>query len=150
MTKYDKLVGVISREVNVVEEQYSLCDGDLQNTATLNEIIDNYKTSNKNPSILNKINLDLKKWIQNVLLHSVQIDKLYSKTEINAKLKKIKVTELKEILSHLSIKAAGSKTVMINTLLSNKFVTEDIKYLSKSLTLKRNILDYKTLNNFYL
>ena len=85
-----------------------------------------------------------------MLLHAVQIDKLYSKTEINAKLKKIKVNELKEILSHLSIKAAGSKTVMINTLLSNKFVTEDIKYLSKSLTLKRNILDYKTLNNFYL
>ena len=26
LTKYDKLVGVISREVNVVEEQYSLCD----------------------------------------------------------------------------------------------------------------------------
>ena len=48
LTKYDKLVGVISREVNVVEEQYSLCDGDLQNTATLNEIIiENYKTSTR-------------------------------------------------------------------------------------------------------
>ena len=148
LTKYDKLVGVISREVNVVEEQYSLCDGDLQNTATLNEIIENYKTSNKNPSILNKINLDLKKWIQNVLLHAVQIDKLYSKTEINAKLKKIKVNELKEILSHLSIKAAGSKTVMINTLLSNKFVTEDIKYLSKKLNLKKKYIRLQDTEQF--
>ena len=39
-----------------------------------------------------------------VTSYAVQIDKLYSKTEINAKLKKIKVNELKEILSHLSIK----------------------------------------------
>ena len=57
MTKYDKLVGVISREVNVVEEQYSLCDGDLKNTATLNEIIENYKTSNKNQVFLIKFRI---------------------------------------------------------------------------------------------
>ena len=146
--KYDKLVGIISRDVITVEEQYSLCDGDLQNTENLNEIIDSYKKSNKNPSILNKINIRLKKWIQEVLLTSIQIDKLYVKSEINTKLKKIKVPELKEILGHLSIKASGSKGVMINNLLSHKFGTDEIKYLAQKLNLKKKYIRLQDTDQF--
>ena len=125
--KYDKLVGSILREINIVEEQYSLCDGDLQNTANLTEILEIYKKSQKNPSILNKINQDLKKWIQDVLLLTFSIDKIFNKTEISGKLKKIKVAEIKEILNHFSIKVTSTKkTAMITCLLEHKFVTEDI------------------------
>ena len=128
--KYDKLVGSILREINIVEEQYSLCDGDLQNTANLTEILEIYKTSQKNPSILNKINQDLKKWIQDVLLLTFSIDKIFNKTEISGKLKRIKVAEIKEILNHFSIKVISTKkTAMITSLLEHKFVTEDIKYI---------------------
>lgn len=148
ITKYDKVVGIISRDVTTVEEQYSLCDSDLQNTANLNEIIDSFKTSNKNPSILNKINLNLKKWIQKVLLNSIQIDKLYLKSDINAKLKKIKVPELKEILAHLSIKTTGSKGVMINNLLSHKFGTDEIKYLAQKLNLKKKYIRLQDTEQF--
>ena len=147
--KYDKLVGSILREINIVEEQYSLCDGDLQNTANLTEILDIYKQSQKNPSILNKINQDLKKWIQDVLLLTFSIDKIFNKTEISSKLKKIKVAEIKEILNHFSIKVASSKkTTMITSLLEHKFVTEDIKYIEQKLAIKKKYIRLQNTEEF--
>ena len=148
ISKYDKLVNIILREIVVSEEQYSLSDSDLQHTAKLTEVIELYKSSLKNPSILTKINNSLKKWIQDVLILAVSIDKLYDNVEISTKLKKIKVSEIKEILNELSISGSGSKTVMIGLITDHNFITDEINYLAKKLNLKKKYIRLQDTDQF--
>jgi len=149
LIKYDKLISIILREIDTVEEKYSLNDGDLHNTAVLNSIIDNYKTQLKNPINISKINKSIKAWIQDVLLLTVNIEKIFDTIDITKQLKKLKVPALKSILHHLGITGhIKSRNDIIAEIFNHKFLNEDINFIAKTLSLNKKYCKLQDTEQF--
>ena len=149
LLKYDKLITVILREIDAAEEKNSLNDYDLHNTELLKDIIDDYKNQLKNPTNISKINKSLKGWIQNVLLLTFNIEKIFDIVDINKQLKKLKVPGLKNILQHLGItNNIKSRNDIIKAIFNHKFLNEDINFIAKTLSLKKKYCKLQDTEQF--
>ena len=149
LIKYDKIISIILRDIDTVEEKYSLNDGDLHNTAVLNGIIDVYKTQLKNPINISKINKSIKTWIEDVLLLTFNIKKIFDIGDITKQLKKLKVPALKNILQHLGITGnIKSRNDIIAEIFNHKFLNDEINFIAKTLSLTKKYYKLQDTEQF--
>lgn len=138
INKYNKIISIIRIELNEVEETHSLNDIDLQKTAQLNEIINTYDTSIKNPIQLSQLNTSIQAWIKDILSQTMGLDIIYDIDKLQTDLCQMKVKDLKSIVHKYGITTTGmKKNNIITTFLNNKFSNEEILSLKKHIDLKK-------------
>ena len=146
--KYNKLINIISREIVESEENNSLCDTDLTNTAKLSEIIDGYKEINKNPINISKFNRNIKEWIKNVLSQTFTLESIFDINQLSVVIKKLKTNELKDFCSKCSIQKIGKKCDITDRILKGKYSNEDINCFKKILKLENIYIQLQDTEQF--
>ena len=112
--KYNKLINMIYREIEEVEEGYTLNDKDLHRTASLISYIKDFQETNKNPVNIGKLNKNLKSWVKDVLCTTFKLEELYDANELTKYLKTKKVSVMKEFCKKCLVNMAGKKNKRVS------------------------------------
>ena len=146
--KYNKLINIISREIVESEENNSLGDTDLSNTAKLSEILDDYKEMSKNPINISKFNRNIKEWIKNVLSQTFSLENIFDIKQVSIIIKKLRTTELKDFCTKCSIDKSGKKCDIVDRIMKGKYSNEDINCFRKVLKLEKIYIQLQDTEQF--
>jgi endopeptidase La len=137
--KITKINASIIREINQLEENNTLNDYDLNNTANLQELLFNFNKNKKNPLNISKYTRNIKNWLLSLMTNKFSLSQCYIVDVIRLGLKKIKVPELKELCNNLSLKTSGKKDHLINNILDKKYTKGELETFKNFSNLDKNI-----------
>ena len=146
--KYDKLINIILREITDSEENNSLGDIDLSNTENLTEILHSYKEINKNPINISKLNKNIKDWIKCVLSQTFSLKSIFDTTKLVTKLRKLYMTDLKELCIKCGVTKLGKKGDLINRIIDSYFSNEDINFIKKTVKIEKKYIQLQDTEQF--
>ena len=146
--KYSKLINIISREIEEVEENYTLNDVDLQRTASLMSLLKDFDETKKNPVNIGKLNKSLKSWTKDILCTAFKLGSLYDSDELVNFMKTQKVSLLKDLCKKCLINITGKKNNIIDCILDHEFSQDDIAHINKVLKLNKMYIHLSETDQF--
>jgi ATP-dependent Lon protease len=131
--KYEKNVVHLINTIKELEEQCSLSDDDLNNTASLLQILSYFESPKINIVTVEKMMRKLKTWTSNVRVSSIDLSKYYDIESITKQLNRTKIQTLRSMINELSVveDKDGTKRELINTIIKHTYNISDILVLKK-------------------
>jgi endopeptidase La len=140
--KFNKIIHTINRELISVEENNTLSDISLTNTANLQIIINSLLYFN--PINLSKFINDVKSWMKKNISNTIQLKNIYNINKVEIYFKKKKVNELKQIINELMFTFNGKKNDLINQIINYNYQSDGIHIIKKYIP-----KDYKNFTLFF-
>ena len=146
--KYNKIICVITKDIQLLEENNTLNDNDLESTANLQTIIKNFQSLLINPLNLSKFNKNIKSWILELISSQFSLDSKVNISKVAIELKKLKVQTLKDLVEDLEIDIIGKKTKqnLINSIINLNYNQSNYEKLKSSIKLEQKYISiFETL-----
>jgi len=135
--KYEKLLNIIIREIEYVEENNKLNDKGLEKTAELLSFLKDFEETRKNPINISKLNKNLKRWIKEILNINFKLYNIYDKDNLINFLKTQKVSILKDLCKKCYVNVGGKKNNIIDCILDHNYSSDDNIHLNSILNLPK-------------
>ena len=148
--KYNTINSLIIKDIQLLEENNTLSDNDLESTSVLQTIVDNCQTSIYNPLNLSKFNKKLKNWIIKLVSTLFSLDDFVNVNKALIELKKLKVVDLKDLVQDLNITIVGKikKDTLIDGIIKYKYNQSDFEKLKTVINIEPNYVSIFESNEF--